>query len=135
MKIRSGFVSNSSSSSFVLATKNKHLEEVKIKIEVTLDQVGAEMLSNMNEVESYIEREMIWHNGPIKDVLDPEHVHHQEDVVNFYAKCVDLLHDGKSIIVGSVSSDGDDGVEYLLYERGFSNVDLDENTEIISDNC
>ena len=56
MKIRTGFVSNSSSSSFVLSVpKKKNLDKVKIEIEANLEDYLQDRITSKLELDDYMD--------------------------------------------------------------------------------
>jgi len=113
MKQRNGFVSNSSSSSFVVAIKNAK-KKVKIEIEVDLTRFG-KIISNLEELQGH------WKNNYCyKDVTSDMKYQH----------ALKAISEGKTIIVGSFGSDGET-VEQLLCDKGLKDLVNDENIEII----
>ena len=53
MKIRTGFVSNSSSSSFIVATDKDNLLKFKITIEVDLNDFHLDRIKDISEIKYY----------------------------------------------------------------------------------
>ncbi len=99
MKIRSGFVSNSSSSSFIVAA-NKENTNIKITLETDLKKYG-KVLTTEQEVKDYF----IYEYGDDYDNVA-------------YNSCLSAIKEGKIIIIGSFDSDTDDNLEKYLCNKG-----------------
>ena len=104
-KVRLGFVSNSSSSSFIVASKNP--EKLKVVIEIDLSEMIDETIIDKKELEEYFAIE--YGNGFEED----------EYVRPLFRKCKKALAEGKSVCIGTVSSDGD-ASEAFLYDNGLT---------------
>jgi len=87
MKIRNGFVSNSSSSSFIVATNGN--TKIKISYEVDLAKIG-KVLSTEREV--------------IKEFKDWCYDNESEIMI----KALKAVREGKKVIIGSFSNEGSD---------------------------
>lgn len=126
MKIRNGFVSNSSSSSFIVAGDKEFLQNGKLSIEIDITKYGT-MISTVKELDEYFIGQHIW----IKDDEDP-----QEELKNFldeepywedkYNKMLDVIKEGTSVVAGSCSDDSGDPIETMLCCHGFEGVFGDE---------
>lgn len=106
MKTRQGFVSNSSSSSFIAIVDQG--VEPKVYIEVDLSEVGV-VANSASEVLALFRGELCW---------EPEDGEWED-----LTKCLEAVRDGKSVVIGSVASDGDDYGEIALYQGGFPDTD------------
>lgn len=107
MKIRCGFVSNSSSSSFIIAYKPGQ-EKVKITIEADLNDFIRNKITNLPEggISKLVETQNL---DLIQDLLDDEIL--DSKLVEHY------INDG--YIVAEISaSDEDGGVEQILCDNG-----------------
>ena len=127
MKIRNGFVSNSSSSSFVLSSNLDSLNEIKVNITMSLSEAASDckMLKNMNDVIVWMKENYSWELNK-NDIDEFLNTHDQDDdIVQFYARCITLFLSGKNIIVGEVSSESDNRIESYLLRKGFENMSKD----------
>ena len=118
MKIRSKFVSNSSSSSFLVATDEKK-PIIKLVVEVDLSELG-EKIKTKKQLDEYYADEIEWR---------------REDGIDFpmYDRAVEALKEGKTLIAGYASDDGDNQIEGFMI-HGFSQfVDPEDGVEVIED--
>ena len=119
MKTRTGFVSNSSSSSFIVAVDSVDKAEMTVKI--NLAELG-KVLRTEQEVKNcfkdYWSEEDLEDDGWVKDKLN---------------LCIAAIKQGKIIIFGDVSNEGDLPMEQFIYEEGISednpNIQVIQNTE------
>ena len=120
MKTRTGFVSNSSSSSFIVAFK----KNAKVKIEIDLTEFG-NTIKTIKQLDEYFKEVMKFsedkpdETGTIKEQ---------------YTQCKKALSEGKKICFGCVSSDSGVAAEIALYVAGIPKtpgieVILDSNEE------
>jgi hypothetical protein len=104
MKIRNGFVSNSSSSSFMVSFKPKENPKGKITIKMDVDLCNMGMtIRTIKELDKY------WEEQYCNDYMY---------MVKEYDKLKKEIQSGKYVIVGSFSSDSGDSTEYMLCECG-----------------
>ena len=102
MKIRNGFVSNSSSSSFIIACKP---EQTKVKIEVELDfKDHGEVIDNLEDFLEYIEDYYGWQD--------------KASNAKFIEAATKTFSEGKVVYVGSFSNESDDSLSQYLCEAG-----------------
>jgi hypothetical protein len=116
MKFRDGFVSNSSSSSFVISSK-KPVEEVDIKLNVsslvsriieTVDELKEYYFENNNWSIKYNKCDTLEELFKIKDYLKEEFEQYKKEIEK-----------GNILSFGQSSNDGDEPESYYIYENGF----------------
>jgi hypothetical protein len=116
MKIRTGFVSNSSSSSFIVATKADK-KDFKITVELTLDHL----------VDKVIKTEARWQEHcvecgcfeTLQELLDDSYSGPK------YLKGLNEIKAGKTLLVGSCSNesyDDETGAEMYLFNNGLKGL-------------
>ena len=109
MKIRNGFVSNSSSSSFIVAVdKNRKLDKVRIVVDVGLDKIKETVLETEGDLICYCE-----------DIFGCLVSELKDDELDQYEYFLNKINNGKKLIVCCVSSD-EGGIEEMIY----SNFDM-----------
>jgi hypothetical protein len=108
MKIRDGFVSNSSSSSFIVAVPSR-AKKLEIKVTVTgdLNDFIDERIKTVQELDRYLIDEYGWDLNTL-DKNDKK----------IYEKCIKNLDKGKDILVGCFSTDSDNILETVLCNEG-----------------
>ena len=104
MKLRNGFVSNSSSSSFIVAVKDA--TKIQLVIEADLEKFADKIITTEEELNKHFEYE--W-GDEFKDK--------DEWVMKTYNKCLKAINDGMKVLFGSFSSDGE-ALEQFLCEEG-----------------
>ena len=115
MKVRNGFVSNSSSSSFiVIADKGK---ELKASLKVDLSKMVDTVLRTQEDVCKYIVKKS-WSDESFSALIKDKYIKKEYDEMMSY------INDGKEVHVGSFCSD-DDPLSGYLYEYGASDLELD----------
>jgi len=124
MKIREGFVSNSSSSSFCLASKKK--KDFKIAVELDLDDLVKAVITTEDELVRYLTEEMSW------DKDRKEWSNYEEEK---YEKYCSELQQGNNLIFGSCSSEDDNELSCYLHNKGFPMLKGTEFTVIDDTEC
>jgi len=116
MKARSGFVSNSSSSSFIVAYKNNFADDFKLAVADTDKSPFAFMIQ---EVGKCLKRNIDETYNSLRDYFESED--YDPDYRN--KKVVDLLEKGYIVATGSISDENYDSIDsYLAHvEIGFEN--------------
>ncbi len=122
MKIRNGFVSNSSSSSFLISAKDG--EDPKIKIEIGLSQYVEDTLVTVKDVREYIKNQEF--------VDTDEEIDAEIESDNRYKKMLQAIDKGNVIYLGEVSDEMDDPISAMLCHNGLGEVS-GGNFEVIQD--
>jgi hypothetical protein len=120
MKKRAGFVSNSSSSSFILSSeKTKHLT---IKMELSLDDLITKIINTQDELIEYMFDEYCL------DTKNPNDW--DERTKEKYKKFKWESSKGKKLIIGDCSNEDDNSLSQLLYNKGFPML-MGDNYEVV----
>lgn len=117
MRKRLFFVSNSSSSSFVLSTDNP--EDLKVMVEVDLSELVDKVVKTEDELKKYCLEELYF---------DEDHIENNKT----YKKYLKKLKQGKTLLFMSCSNDSDNAISGALYESGIGLL-KSKKFEIISD--
>lgn len=119
MKIRNGFVSNSSSSSFVVACEKGKKKTLKVKLEVDLDDFMDKRITNVTELAIYLAKERYW---DFDSLSDSEKATHEQ-----YVK---VLESGRELMFGSFSNEDDSAVSRILCDEGLKMTSIDKDDVI-----
>ena len=105
MKTRHGFVSNSSSSSFVVAVKPGQDE---VKVTFPLSEIAARTINSVADLDR-------WDKGWKEDQGRFDDSKYHDEIYN---KCLNALKEGKIVLMGSFSNEDGNVISGLLYEQG-----------------
>ena len=125
MKIRTGFVSNSSSSSFIVATKGDTPLVAELRIEVNLKPMIHSSISTIEELEEYIKDEHGYEYENLKQLLEND-----DYVRRIYDKAKPLVENGYTIHLGS-ASDEEDAEEAFICDQGLEGNIVEDNNMIV----
>lgn len=105
MKIRQGFVSNSSSSSFIIVADSKKKLKTKITIDVDFNDFVDETFNNSDSFIKYLKE---YYGLTEEEIMERKH----------YIKAIEAINKGNTVYIGEVASDNDNALETYLYEKG-----------------
>jgi len=124
MKTRIGFVSNSSSSSFILSS-DKNAADIDISITLTarVRDLTEDIIEN--------KKDLIGHYKDCWDYTTEEEILSDEQTAPEYKRCLKELEKGKKLYVVSISSDGSP-LESALYDQGDGKLPTSPDYKVIS---
>jgi hypothetical protein len=124
MKRRQGFVSNSSSSSFIIAV-DKEVKNEDLKVEVSIAKCVDARIETVEELQAYYEREYIWRGDDEKDLSFIMALQNEGDwLVERYETAEQAIYNGKVIIMGSGSNEGDSAGELAVYYGALNSLSM-----------
>jgi hypothetical protein len=101
MKVRLGFVSNSSSSSFIIAIDKGKAGKLKLTLDVDLEKFADRRISTVKDLDKYalVGLDEEWNKETYEEMKLE-------------------IEKGRDVLIGSFASDNDNPVEQLLCEMG-----------------
>jgi len=124
MKKRNGFVSNSSSSSFIVASDKEAGDiEMSLTLSVRLRDLTEETITTVDELIAHYKD--CWGYTTEKEILS------EKMIASEYKRCLKELKCGKKLHVVSVSSDGTP-LEAAIYDSGEGKLPTSPDYEVIS---
>ena len=114
MKIRNGFVSNSSSSSFIVSCKDKKSAKIKVELEVDLYDHADDKITTLKELDGYFIDRYGWGGDTTLEAIFEDNEGLKED----YIKAKKAIECGELVLFGSFSNESDDPASMLLCDMG-----------------
>ena len=109
MKVRNGFVSNSSSSSFIVATKkDQHLKAI---VEVDINDLVQYSISSVEEAIDYITEDYCFRYDDWDKYMTEDSEYFDKYAWGKYNEILELIEDGYTVHCGVASSEGDSSLE------------------------
>jgi hypothetical protein len=124
MKVRNGFVSNSSSSSFIIST---NADTPKLTLTISLDSIISTICTTKEQVDKFFLEEYGSRGDTIETLLGYE----DNYIVGNYMKCLEAINNGKKVCFGDVSSEDYESISSFIYSNGFDGTP--ENFDIIQE--
>ena len=114
MKIRSGFVSNSSSSSFVVSTRNIDRARLRVNFIVPITSLMEEEITTLDELEQYF-----------SDAYGCDWREYRSNygLYKRYKYMVAEIENGNKLAVLRVSNDDYDSASNIIYDLGAESVE------------
>ncbi len=122
MKIRTGFVSNSSSSSFVVATNGSTNGKITLTIEIDLNDYTDKSVKSEKGLLAYLKHNYAW---TLEDA-------YCDSIKELYEQASKAIKNGKTVYFGGFGDEGTGGAETMLCNEGLQAfVSDDDDIEII----
>ena len=111
MNIRLGFVSNSSSSNFIVSTSG---DEAWVEVRINIAAYAEGVVKTKAELDEYFIERFGWNDDTDLDAIFEE----SPIYAKMYEEASAALDRGETVLLGSFSSDSDDSAELFLYDNG-----------------
>lgn len=117
MKVREGFVSNSSTSSFIVAVDDGgDVPKVTIQIEVDIARYADATIRTQEELDAYMIDRYAWGE---KQTLEEVFEDYGGDHLKIqYEQMQKAIQNGKVVLAGGFSNEGMDAAEWFLADQG-----------------
>ena len=112
MKIRCGFVSNRSSSSFMVTTDNHEIDDITLSIEIPIKDLVRYEIKTLFDLDDYFEEE---YGDDFRDMFMDESGNYYEDEISRYNEMKDILKSKQTILICSCSNE-DENIGSAIYE-------------------
>jgi hypothetical protein len=117
MKARNGFVSNSSTTSFMVAVKD--IKDAKVKIEGNIEDFAKYKITTVDELNEYFKKEYSWVD--LKAIMGRGYG---------YDEAKKAIEGGKILLAGNFSSESD-GLEVYLHGEGIRSVVDSDKVDVL----
>ena len=129
MKKRIGFVSNSSSSSFIISHEKK--ETLRGKITLELDSMKDTTIETIEELQDFFMDEYGFSSCETFEELYKELIEEDDWYKNKYERMESEINNGRAVSVFTVSNEDYDGYSEALYNNGVDDLELEGTAKII----
>lgn len=133
MKIRNGFVSNSSSSSFILTTqlKRKSIEDGKLTLTITVP-LDSDLIESIISTKKELYAHWESYYGESVDEMRKDSEYYADELEEL-EKLELLVDNGLTVIIGECSDEDREGIGPYLCGNGFGNVTINNGDVFSSD--
>lgn len=121
MKLRNSFVTNSSSSSFIISSKSKD-NKIQLILEVDLDKSADKKITTIEELNEYADYN--WDYNP----NDPKSDDYMKEE---YDKMKKAIEDGNILFELWGSNESDDPLQQFIYYNGLDTVKLPDGAKVL----
>ena len=132
MKTRQGFVSNSSSSSFILSAKSNQ-KLGKIKIEADVSELVEEEIASVPALKEYYIDNYLFNDDTEITLDNCEKYIEEEDgyIWEQYNKCKKAIEAGNVVFMRECSNDGDNPLSNFIYNSSDEDFKVGEEVTIV----
>jgi hypothetical protein len=124
MKIRCGFISNSSSSSFIISSK-EDAGDIDVSLTLTV------RLRDLTENTIINKKDLIAHYEDYAGYTTEKEILQDQQISDEYKRCLKELENGKKIYIVTISNEGSP-LEAALYDQGDPKFPTSPYYEVIS---
>jgi len=128
MKIRNGFVSNSSSSSFMI-TSNRNKKDIRIRIDVSIGDLVERVIETKDDLIEYFQDEYYFNPSMITE----DSKYSKLEMKQYNNMLENYINKGKKIMIVGISNDESPISSFLYYNNDDLTNDMIINGEIFNE--